>query len=87
MNRRDAFRTAVAAVAATMLPRPATPVDEIAKIFGVPAKLLPTATRHPWFLLDDDEFFAMWNKISSEYGAAMAKRIDEEVWRHLTDAS
>ena len=59
MNRRDAFRTALAAAVAAMMPPPAAPVDEIAKIFGVPAKLLPTATRHPWFLLDDNEFFAI----------------------------
>lgn len=87
MNRRDAFRTAVAAVVAAMMPRPSALVNEIAPIFGMPTKLVPTTTRHPWFLLDDDEGFRVWNQMAKKYAAAMAKKIDEEGWRHLTDAS
>lgn len=86
MNRRDAFRTALAAAVAAMMPRPTSPTDEIARVFCVPMESLAIAPRPDCSrLLADDPVISMWNEKATKM--AMAKKIDEEGWRHLTDAS
>ena len=85
MNRRDAFRTAVAAVAATMLPRPATPVDEIAKIFDVPATSL-TPIRGPEWWVGEMAFQEHMQEVHIKLANGMWKKIDTD-WRSMIHAS
>lgn len=81
MNRRDAFRVALAAAVSAMLPKQATPVDEIAEIFGVPPEMLAVSLRPDWSrLLADDPIIPMWNEMASRMAVAMAEKIDAEFW-------
>lgn len=80
MNRRDAFRVALAAAASAMFPRQATPVDEIADIFGVPAEMPPRPNLPT--LLAHDPYYPTIDKITARLCRAMAEKVDAD-WRKL----
>lgn len=79
MNRRDAFRTAAAAAIAAMFPRP---TSEIAKVFGVPAEMLPGAPilyRHVDYMhLYESDFMRWQADIEQRFAVAMAERVDKD---------
>ena len=86
MNRRDAFRTALAAAVAAMMPRPENKVDEIARIFGVPAVLVRTPIRGPEWWVGEMAFQEHMQEVHIKLAEGMWKKIDAD-WRSTIHAS
>jgi hypothetical protein len=86
MNRRDAFRTAIAAAVTAMMPKPTFPSSEFAKIFGVQPEMIPPVPilyQHADCMrFNTSEFRRCYAEIEQRFAVALAEKIDRD-WGRL----
>jgi hypothetical protein len=82
VNRRDAFRTAIAAAVSAMMPRSASIVDDIATTFGVPATSIPDRPilygHVDFFEFDTARLLRCHEEMAMRLAVAYAEKIDRD---------